>query len=159
MATKQDIQDITDKIEAVKNTYSKSLEILKQQLQNQRDILKPSIKAANKMDEELIQLINEGKKERQQFYLDRIDGDLTFKRVQIVVESLLQIFRHLNCHIHQYGHLECVINFTDSLIAYKSLEKRLADGDISVKEDIPSAVEDIFTKLTNLADYFITYEV
>ena len=57
LATKEDIKDITDRIESVKDSYSKSLERHKMELQKEFESSKPVLTLCNKLDETLIALV------------------------------------------------------------------------------------------------------
>ncbi len=58
LATKEDIKDITDKVESVKDSYNKALEAHKIELQKEFELHKYRIKLCNSIDEQLIELVS-----------------------------------------------------------------------------------------------------
>ncbi len=57
LATRQDIENITSKIEGIKESYSKSLENFKNELKKDYELAKPSLELTIKLDNELIDKI------------------------------------------------------------------------------------------------------
>ena len=100
LSTKEDIEDITQKIESVKESYNKSLEIHKIGLQIEFEQARYMISLCNKIDERLIELLLICIKsiEHENLKIDPSD--------KFYIKGVAELGEFLKSYRHRYGHIK-----------------------------------------------------
>lgn len=122
LATKEDIKDITDKVESVKASYNESLERHKIELQKEYYSSQYMIDLCNKIDTELIEkmakcrpIVNDIMKEYVSFERGDVFGEIE------------PIYDHLIKYETRYANNEAVKKIISNYLDYQDLENRILE--------------------------------
>lgn len=144
VATKEDVKVITEKIEKVKNTYQRSMEIHKMELKKIYDISRPSLSKMTELDNILIDNIAS---------LNEIGFDFSRLNKNELGESfsdkLHELVIFLIKYRVRYAELEGVKNLIEN---YNKMNKSIENRD---KDMIKKTFNDISNDLEIILSYFI----
>lgn len=102
LATKEDVSDITSKIESIKDSYNKSLESHKIELQKEFERHKYIMNLCLSMDKEIIQRLMAFQKANSQYTIDSSNETELLQSIQNLYESLSAYkFRYFHIPIFQ----------------------------------------------------------
>ena len=107
LATKEDIKDITQKIESVKDNYNKALENYKIELQKEFESYKYISDLCNNIDKELLQRLITCKNDIADVFNDITNNSVVDGSS---INSIRQLYEYLEIYNMRYGDNECVKN-------------------------------------------------
>lgn len=114
LATKEDIKDITDKVESVKASYNESLERHKIELQREFELDKYRMKLCSSIDNDLIELISCA---LQTYHSKGIEYPESDDRE--LIESAYKISNHLSSYYSRYINIKQLDKLRDVSIEIK----------------------------------------
>jgi hypothetical protein len=145
LATKEDISAITQKIESVKEFYSKSLESYKFQLIREYDTVKPAINLMSKVDSELIELILNTNSLILEFHLHPTEDRAVPMQRAVHAEA-----KYLTQYYVRYGGLECA----NKIIGYNNIMVDFVRGALDLPK-LASATDAFIEDNTELLGIFL----
>lgn len=144
LATKEDITGITEKIESVKDSYNKSLELYRFELERFFESSKSIINLCNSLDDRLIRLIIECK--------ENMDNDLLKNNRDYTntVNSIYKLGRFFLVYKSRYDcnkHIKEIINLTSLISCIKDCNE--------LENEKEGRLEDKIEELENLFHSFL----
>lgn len=144
LATKEDITGITEKIESVKDSYNKSLELYRFELERFFESSKSIINLCNSLDDRLIRLIIECK--------ENMDNDLLKNNRDYTntVNSIYKLGRFFLVYKSRYDcnkHIKEIINITSLISCIKDCNE--------LENEKEGRLEDKIEELENLFHSFL----
>ncbi len=143
LATKEDIKDITDKVESVKASYNEALERHKLELQKEFESHKYIKELCNKIDHELLKKLIKCRKEIEDHLMQHLDDS----KYDSCVSSIKPLYDYLKNYQARYQDNK---NGCDIISTYEKII-HLDDGDVIQNNEY----EDLLNIILNFINQFI----